>query len=80
MQRGGPNNSDIQQNGLPPVIGSPLFNFYKIQNPERSTPESYKMHWNPINEEEFGSKKLLKLKCKGGDQIIQTFSKMGYPQ
>ena len=48
--------------GSPPEIGSPLFNFYKVENPERSTPESYKMHWNLRNDEEFGSKKLLKLK------------------
>ena len=39
IQKGGPNNSDILQNWFPPEIMSPLFNFYKFENPERSTPE-----------------------------------------
>ena len=38
------------------------------------------MHWNLINDEEFGSIKLLKLKYKKGDQIIQSFFKIGSPQ
>ena len=33
-----------------------------------------------MNDEEFGSKKLLKLKYRRGDQIIQTFCKIGSPQ
>ena len=31
-------------------------------------------------DEEFGSKKLLKLKYRRGDQITQTFCKIGSPQ
>ena len=38
------------------------------------------MHWNLLNDEEFGSIKLLKLKYRKGDQIIQTISKIGSPQ
>ena len=30
-----------------------------------------------MNDEEFGSRKLLKLKYRRGDQIIQTFCKIG---
>ena len=30
-----------------------------------------------MNEEEFGSKKLLKVKYRRGDQIIQAFCKIG---
>ena len=33
-----------------------------------------------MNDEEFGSGKLLKLKYRKGDQIIQTFWKIGSPQ
>ena len=33
-----------------------------------------------MNDEEFGSKKLLKLKYRRGDQIIQTFCKIGSPK
>ena len=33
-----------------------------------------------MNYEEFGSKKLLKLKYRSGDQIIQTLWKIGSPQ
>ena len=55
-RREGPNNSDILQIWLPPEIRFPFFNLYKFENPERSTPESYQMHWNLIKGEEFGSK------------------------
>ena len=79
-RREGPNNSDILQIWLPPEIRFPFFNLYKFENPERSTPESYQMHWNLIIDEEFGSKKLLKLKYRRGGQIIQIFSKIGAPQ
>ena len=43
-RRGGPNNSDILQNWCPPEIKSPLYNLYKFGNPEKGSPESYKMH------------------------------------
>ena len=33
-----------------------------------------------MNGGEFGSRKLLKLKYRRGDQIIQTFCKIGSPQ
>ena len=33
-----------------------------------------------MNDEEFGSRKLLKLKNRRGEQIIQTFCKIGSPQ
>ena len=33
-----------------------------------------------MNDEEFGSIKLLKLKYRRGDQIIQNFCKIGSPQ
>ena len=33
-----------------------------------------------MNEEKVGSLKLLKLKYRSGDQIIQTFSKIGSPK
>ena len=38
------------------------------------------MHWKLINGEEFWSKKLLKLKNRRADQIIQTFCKIGSSQ
>ena len=77
---GGPNNSDILQNWFPSEIRSALFNLYKFENPERTTPEPYKIHSNLMNDKEFGSKTLLKLKNRRGDQIIQTFCKIGSPQ
>ena len=36
-------------------------------------------NWLPYDKE-FGSRKLFKLKYRRGDQIIQTFSKIGSPQ
>ena len=38
------------------------------------------MHWNLMNDDDFGSRKLLKLKYRKGDQIIQSFYKIGSPQ
>ena len=80
IQKAGPNISDFLQNWFTPAIRSPLFNLYKFQDSEKSTPESWRMHWNVINDDEFGSIKLLKLKYRRGDQIIQTFCKIGSPQ
>ena len=79
-RRGGPNNSDILQNWFPPEIRSPLFNLYKFQDCEKSLPDSCRMDWNLMNDKEFGSKKLLKLKNRRGEHIIQTFCKIGFPQ
>ena len=72
-----PNNPDILKNLFAPETKSSVFHLYKFENPERSTPQSYKMHWKLINGEEFGSKKLLKLKYRRAGQIIQTFCKIG---
>ena len=80
IQKGGPNNSDILQTWYPPEIGSPLFNFYKSEKAEKSTPESCRIHSNAMNDEEFGSIELLKFKYRKGDQLIETFCKIGSPQ
>ena len=79
MQKRGPNNSDFLQNWFPSEIRSPLFNLSKFQNSEKITPESCKMHWNLLNDEEFGPRKLLRLKYIRKDQTIQTFCKTGPP-
>ena len=63
----------------PPEIRSPLFNLYKFQDSSKSSPESCRIHWNAMSDEEFGSIKLLKFKYRRGDQIIQTFCKIGSP-
>ena len=80
IQKGGPNNSDFLQNWFPQEIRSPLFDLQKFQHYAKSTSESCRMHWNLMNDKEFGSRKLLKLKYRRGDQIIQTFCKIGSPQ
>ena len=46
IQNGQPNNSDLLQNWFPVKIRSPLFNLYKFQDSQKSTPESCRMHWN----------------------------------
>ena len=63
-----------------PQIRPPIFNMYKFENFDRSTPESCEIHTNLINDKEFGSKKLLKLKYSRGDQIIQKIPKIGSSQ
>ena len=80
IKNGGPNNSDYLQNWFPSEITSPIFNLYKVENSDKSTPELCRMHWNLMNDEYFRSIKLLKLKCRRGDQIIQSFCRIGSPQ
>ena len=77
---GGPDNLDITQNWFPPGIRSPLFKLQKFEKPEKSTPESCRIHWNDMNNEEFGSIELLRSIYRRGEQVIQTFCKIGYPR
>ena len=81
MQKGAPNNSDFLQNWFSPRNYSPppcliCINF----KTENSSPEKYRIHWNLMNGKEFRSFKLLKLKHRRGDQIIQTICRIGSPQ
>ena len=66
--------------GSPQEISSPLYNLRKFKKTEKSTAELCRMHWNLLDDEEFGSLKVLKLKHRRGDQIIQPFCRIGSPQ
>ena len=68
------------QNWFPPETGSPIFNLWKFQDSEKGTPESRRMHASLMNDKEFGSLKLLKLKYRKGDQIIQLLFRIGSSQ
>ena len=50
IQKGGPNNSDFLQNWFPPEIRFPLFNLSKFQDSAKSTPESWRVHLNGMND------------------------------
>ena len=80
IQKGGTSNSDFLHNWFSREIRSPLFNLSKFQKSEKGTPEPNRMHWNLMNDEEFASLKLLKLKYRRVDQIIQTLCNVGCPQ
>ena len=62
IQKSGRNNSAILQNWFPPEIRSPVFDFKKFQDSGKSTTELCRKRWNVMNDEELGSRKLLKLK------------------
>ena len=64
----------------PQKLGPPFLVSKNFQNSGKTTPESCRMHWNLRNDKEFVARKLLKLKYRRGDQIIQTFCKIGSPQ
>ena len=66
--------------GFHQEIRSPLCNLRKFEKSEKIIPESCRMRWNLISDEEFGSLKLLKLKYRRGDQIIQPFCRVGCPK
>ena len=78
-RRGGANNTNFLQNWFPPEIRSPVFNFKKFEDSEKSTPQSCRMHEDLMNNDAFGPGKLLILKYRTGDQIIQTFCNIGSP-
>ena len=59
--------------GSPQEIRFPVFNLYKFQKFENGIPESCRLHWNLMNEEEFGSLKLLKLKDRRGGSNNSDF-------
>ena len=61
-------------------IGSPLINLRKLSNSENCTPESCTMLWYLMNDKQFGSLKLLKLKYRSEDHIIQPFCRIGSAQ
>ena len=61
----------------PQEIWTLPFNLWKFEKSEKSTPESCRMDWNLMNDEKFWSSKLLKLKYRRGDQIIQPFCRTG---
>ena len=61
-------------------ISCPGLNLWKFQKSEKGTPESGRIHWNLVNYKEFGSLKVLKLKYRRGDKIIQPFCRTGSPQ
>ena len=66
--------------GSPQEIRSPLFYLRKFEKTEKNTAESCRMHWNLLDDEDFGSLKFLKLKYRRGAQIIQPFCRIGSPQ
>ena len=80
IKKGGPNNSDFLQNWVSKKIRSPVFNMQIFPDFEKITPQSCRAHWNLMNDKEFSCRKLSKLKYRMGDQIIQTFCKIGSPQ
>ena len=79
IQKGRPNNSGILQNWFPSEIRSPLFNLQKFEDSEKNLPGSCRLAWNVMDDEEFRSIELLGLKYRKGNQIIQTFCKIGSP-
>ena len=61
-------------------IRSRLFKLRKLSKTVKSTAESCRMHLNLTNNKKFGSFKCLILKCRRGDQIIQSFCRIGPPE
>ena len=75
-RRGWSSNSDVLHNWFFQEIRSFLFNLQKIQDSGKRIPESWKIYWNLINDQDSRSIKLLNLKYRRVEQIIQTFSKI----
>ena len=66
--------------GSPQEIMFALFNLWKFRKSEKGTHESCRMHQNLVNDKQFGSFKLLKLKYRRGEQIIQPFCRIVSPK
>ena len=80
LQETRPNNSAFLQNWLPQKVRSPLFNLRKFLKTQKNTTESCIIYWSDTNDAEIGSFKILKLKYRRGDLIIQSFSRIGSTQ
>ena len=63
----------------PQEIRSPNFNFKKFQKIDKSIGESFRMHWNLMNNEEFGFFIFVELKYRRGHQIIEPFCRISSP-
>ena len=61
-------------------LGPPSFICRNFKTLRKVLPNKTKKNWNAMNYEEFGSGKLLKLKYRRGDQVIQTFCRIGSPR
>ena len=64
----------------PQKFGPPSSVCRNFKRPTKNSSDSYRTHWNVMNDEEFGSRNILKLKHRRWDQIIQTFCKFASPQ
>ena len=62
--------------GSPQKLGPLIFNLQKFQDCQKTSPDSWRNDWNLVNDEEFGSIEILRLKYRRGDQIILTFCKI----
>ena len=79
-RRGGQIIQAFCRRGSPQKISFPLFILWKFEKSEKSSPGSCRMPWNLMNDKEFGSLKLLKLKYRKGGHMIQQFWRIGFPQ
>ena len=59
--------------GSPQKLGPPSLICRNFKSLTKESSESYRTHGNLMNDEEFVSLKVLKLKYRRGDQIIQLF-------
>ena len=59
--------------GSPQKLGPPSVICRNFKSLTKKSSESYRTHGNLMNEEEFGSLKVLKSKHRRGDQIIEVF-------
>ena len=66
--------------GYPQEIRSPSLILGNLKVPRKVLLNHAEMHWNLVNDEEFGSLKLSKLKYRRGDVIIQPFCRIGCPE
>ena len=59
--------------GSPQKLGPPSLICRNVKSLTKKSSESYRTHGNLMNDKEFGSLKVLKLKYRRGDQINQLF-------
>ena len=76
IQKGGTGNSDFLHNWFFRESRSFLFNLHKFQNSSKRIPESCRISWNLMNDQDYGPIKLSNLKCRKADQIIRISCKI----
>ena len=66
--------------GSPQKLGPPIFNLRKFQDYQKTSFDSWRNDWNLVNDEEFGSIEILRLKYRRGPNNSNILQNSFFPE